>query len=203
MKFSNGISLYNKQYSDIRRFAKKYIFIFVLLASLLMIFTPEILLVLGGKSYMRAVFVMPPIACGCICQFLYTMFVNVEQFSKKTIGMAVASASAAIVNYVLNLIFIPKYGYIAAAYTTLFGFLWLLVVHMYLVYRYGLKQVYPYRFIVITAIFAILVTIGISFLYWFSIARYIFGGIYIAVICFIGMRHREAIFSTVKNMIGK
>ncbi len=194
-----GDKLHSKQYSEINAFAKKYITFFFILAVGMMIFSPEILLVLGGRSYLDAVYVMPPIACGCIYQFLYCMFVNVEQFSKKTVGMAIASTTAALLNYGLNLVFIPVYGYVAAAYTTLAGFLWLLLAHMFIVYRYGLKMVYPYRFIGFAALAAVLITTGVNVLYYFNTVRYLLGAAYLAGICVFMYKKKEEIFSWLKQ----
>ena len=80
---------------------------------------------------------MTPVAMGCVCQFMYTLYVNIEQYKKKTVGMAIASVTAALINYALNALFIPKYGYIAAAYTTLFGYLVLFIIHMLIVKSLG------------------------------------------------------------------
>lgn len=54
-----------------------------------------------------------------------------------------------IVNLILNYIFIPIFGCLAAAYTTLVGYLYLclLCIHMYLVHRLRLSNVYSYRFV--------------------------------------------------------
>lgn len=43
--------------------------------------------------------------------------------------VAIGSVVAAIINIVLNYIFIPIYGYLAAAYTTMVGYLFLLIFH--------------------------------------------------------------------------
>lgn len=177
-----GEKLHERKYKEINIFSKKYILLFIIFAFAMILFAPEALMFLGGRSYLNAIFVMPPIACGCICQFLYTMFVNIEQFSKKTIGMAIASASAALLNYILNLIFIPVFGYIAAAYTTFIGFVWLLIAHMLLVFKYGLGNVYPYKFILKTIIVVVCVMVGINFLYNFNWLRYLVGIIYIAIL---------------------
>ena len=69
----------------------------------IMLIVPEFLLIMGGQSYIEAIYVMPPVAFGCVCQFIYTMHVNIEQFKKKTVGMAIASISAAGLNYLLNM----------------------------------------------------------------------------------------------------
>ena len=123
-----GEKLHEEDYDPVRKVSRYYIAFFCAIAILMMLLGPEVLLVLGGKEYIEAKYVMTPVAMGCVCQFLYTLYVNVEQYKKKTLGMAIASVSAAVLNYVLNAIFIPKFGYIAAAYTTLAGYLFLLLM---------------------------------------------------------------------------
>lgn len=178
---------------SIRRFSKIYIGCFVCGAAVIMIIAPEILMILGGKNYLPAMYVMPPVAMGCVCQFLYTMFVNIEQIKKKTVGMAIASVSAAAINYILNLIFIPKFGYVAAAYTTLLGYLWLLVAHMYFVCRLKMSDTYSYRFIIFVVIVMSIFTIGINLLYSNNLARYSFLGLYVLLICVVILINKDKV----------
>lgn len=183
----------------IRKASYGYIGAFAYLALGIMLLAPEVLLIVGGRPYMEAKYVMPPVAMGCFCQFLYTTFVNVEQFKKKTVGMAFASASAALLNYVLNAIFIPKYGYIAAAYTTLIGFLWLLLVHMFLIYRLGYSTAYDYRFIFGMIGLMLALTGGISLLYGNTIVRYCVILLFGAVSLVILIRYRQQLWALVKK----
>lgn len=173
-----GEKINTKDYVTVRNISKIYIAVFTCFAVIIMAMAPEILLILGGKSYVNAKYVITPVAMGCVCQFLYTLFVNIEQFKKRTVGMAIASISAAVINFVLNLYMIPRFGYLAAAYTTLIGYMWLLIVHMFLVYRMGLQKVYDYRYIIRTVIIMIGVTICINFLYAYVVVRYIFIVVY-------------------------
>lgn len=153
-----GEKLSNKDYGRIKQMSFPYAFSFSFIGSAVVLVTPEILLIMGGHSYLEAMYVMPPVAAGCIMQFLYCMYVNVEQYEKKTIGMAVASVIAAALNYILNYIFILKYGYVAAAYTTYVGYLSLLIMHMFLVKKIGMSKVYENKKIVATAmIFSVIV----------------------------------------------
>lgn len=168
-----GQNLKDGQYGTINSFSKKYILGFFIIIILVMFLSPEVLLILGGKSYMEAVYVLAPVSMGCYCQFLYTMYVNVEQFCKRTIGMAIASAIAAAVNYVLNSIFISIFGYIAAAYTTLIGFICLLLIHMYLVKRLGKASVYSNSFVFISVLIGLVIMAGVNFLYGNPMLRYI------------------------------
>ena len=156
-----------------------------------MLITPEILFIMGGKSYQEAIYVMPPVAFGCVCQFLYTMFVNIEQFEKKTVGMAFASVSAAVVNYALNRLFIPRYGYIAAAYTTLVSFLWLLLVHMLLVKKLGYSSLYPVKFIFVVLAGMIFYTAVVNYLYMITSVRYVMVLGYGILFISIGWKYRK------------
>ena len=194
-----GEKLNEERNEEIRKFSYTYIVLFFLLAGGIMLVSPEVLYILGGKSYMEAVYVMAPVAMGCCCQFLYTMFVNIEQFKKKTIGMAIGSAVAAFVNFVLNLIFIPKFGYLAAAYTTLVGYLVLLAIHMYLVKRLGLQDIYDYKFIVWITIIGIVFMISIAMLYSCIVLRYIVLIIYcITILCLI-IKYKNKIIEFIKK----
>jgi len=188
-----GEKLNQKKYVEIHKVSKYYILLFVFGTCGIMLLTPELLLIMGGKSYNGAIYVMPPVAFGCVFQYLYTMYVNVEQFEKRTVGMAFASIAAALSNYVLNSLFIPKFGYIAAAYTTLASFAILLFIHMFLVRRMGLLKVYPTKLIFIMLGCMSVYTVLIHVLYLNRIIRYIVLIVYLAVLVYVFMKYRDSI----------
>lgn len=154
---------------------------------------------MGGNQYLEAKYVMTPVAMGCVCQFLYTMYVNIEQYEKKTVGMAFASAGAALLNLALNAIFIPLFGYVAAAYTTLAGFLFLLIVHMLLVKKLGYSEVYDTKLVILTVLTMMLFTVGINFLYMNNVIRYAVILIYIVLTLVIAIKNK----STLQDLLNK
>ena len=79
-----GEKLHEKKYNEINKFSKTYISVFLYFAFGMSLVIPEILYILGGKEYIVAKSVLIPVTLGCVFQFLYTMFVNVEQYQKKT-----------------------------------------------------------------------------------------------------------------------
>ena len=196
-----GDRLIEKDYSQIRKVSKYYMMLSCVLAIGMMLLAPEILMVMGGKSYLEAIYVIPPVAMGCVAQFIYTLFVNVEQFKKKTVGMAFASVAAALLNYILNAIFIPKFGYIAAAYTTLVGYLFLLAIHMILVKRIGYSKTYSYSFVITFVFVMIAITIGINVLYVNSILRYMFMGILFIITVIVLYINRKLAKNILKKII--
>lgn len=191
--------LHENDTKSVRNFSKYYISFFIIMAVGVMMIAPEVLYILGGKEYLSAIYVMPPVAMGCICQFLYTMMVNVEQIKGKTVGMAFASMAAAALNYILNLLLIPRFGYIAAAYTTLAGYLLLLGLHMWLVRRMGMSNVYSYRFIVVTVIAAGAVTVGINAVYKAPIIRYILIAAYVIAFAAVLYIKRDVLLKFIKT----
>ena len=194
-----GEMLNEKKYFIIRSFSKKYIIVFLLLAIVLMLIAPEILYILGGTPYMDAMYVITPVAMGCVCQFLYTLYVNVEQFNKKTLGMAIATVLAAIINYGLNLMLIPIFGYVVAAYTTLVGYFSLLLMHMYLVKLLSVNDIYDNRFVLKIVAIGTVIMLIITLLYDFRIMRYIVTLIYVFVLVSLGYKERDTLRMMLKK----
>lgn len=83
---------------------------------------PEIVKVLATEEYYSAIYMMPPVAAGIFFTCLHNIYSNVLLYYKKTNIVMLATAFAAVVNIILNIIFIPRYGFVAAAYTTLVSF---------------------------------------------------------------------------------
>lgn len=113
---------------------------FMLIFSVAVIFVcPEMILILGAGKYGAAAYCAVPIIASGYLAFLYTIPAAVEYYHEKTSFIAMGTAGAALVNIVLNAIFIPKFGYVAAAYTTLATYLLYFVVH-YLLARMIQKE---------------------------------------------------------------
>lgn len=182
-----------EKYQEIKAFSQKYISLFGLLVTAMMLLAPEILFVLGGKDYSEAVYAIPPVMAGCVCQFIYSMYVNIEQIKKKTVGMACASVIAAVLNYILNLIFIPKYGYIAAAYTTLAGYFALVVMHMLLVRKMNMDHIYSTGAVILFLLGTLGMTALNSFLYLHSLVRYSVAVIYFVALALIFIKNKDKI----------
>lgn len=194
-----GEKLALKKYEEIKYFSKKYIWLFFYLAVGIMLLAPELMLILGGRSYIDAMYVLPPVIMGSVCQFLYTLFVNVEQFSKKTGWMAIATVLAASMNYILNFILIPRFGYIAAAYTTLISYLFLLLEHMYLVYSIKLNVVYSYKTVSMAVLTGLIITVLINVLYSHDFVRYLIIVLYATIIIVVYIKYKEILLELYRN----
>lgn len=82
-------------------------------------FAPEVVAIMAPKEYYDAIWIIPPVAAGTYCIFMYSIFSRFEFYYERTKFMMFASVFGACMNLLLNFIFIPIYGYYAAGYTTL------------------------------------------------------------------------------------
>ena len=65
------------------------------------VMAPEIILILGGKKYLKAIWVMPPLAISVIVMYIYQQYVNILFYYKKTKFILFASVFAAVCNIIL------------------------------------------------------------------------------------------------------
>ena len=111
----------------------------------------------------------------------------------------IASVFGAIVNIILNYIFIPIFGYIAAGYTTLFCYILFSVSH-YLFHIKVLKKmtdgvrVYDMKFIVLISVALVMFALSIVFVYDMIIVRYAI----IAAICIVMFIKRNYFIEKIK-----
>ncbi|MBQ7473705.1 MAG: flippase [Oscillospiraceae bacterium] len=172
------------RYENIRKASYYYILLFYAIVFGVFLLGPEIVFVLGGKKYTQAIYVLPPVVMGAAFQFLYNLYVALEQFAKKTVGMALATVAAAIINIVLNWLLIPRYGYIAAAYTTLVGYACLLISHFFLAKRTGYAEAYDEKFIFISLAALFCVMLVVLRLYSLpSVIRYLIATAFVVFLC--------------------
>ena len=194
-----GDKLTAKGYAEIKQVARPYVACFAVVAAFVSLLAPEVLLVLGDTAYLDAMYVIPPVAIGCVLQFIYTMYVNIEQYEKKTAGMAVASASAVVVNYALNLFLIPRFGFVAAGWSSAVAYGWLLAAHMWLVGRMGMLHVYDNRFNILMAA-GIAVAIGLcTLVYPYTVLRWAIFAVLVVAFAAFAWTHRAVLLDLVRR----
>lgn len=90
---------------------------------------PDMIKIFLNKSYIDAIYLVAPICLGLYFQGIYVLFYDIEYYYKKNKNIAFYSVIVAIINIILNYIFIKLYGYFAAAYTTFASYLLLSIMH--------------------------------------------------------------------------
>ena len=125
--------------------------------------------------------------------FTYDLFASIEFYYGSTSFVMVASTFGALMNLILNAIFIPRFGFIAAAYTTLTCYIILMLMH----YIFAMKvlkeqnitqKVYNYDHIMLISLAVLILGLGGMITFRYPVIRYsLFAGI--CLVCFIN-RHR-------------
>ncbi len=118
----------------------------------LMALSPEIIYVLGGNEYDFAKYVAVPMIMDAFILFLYNIIVPSEYYTKKTKFIMMGTLIAAVVNLITNYVFIKLYGFVAAAYTTLFSYVCYLMLHIFISKRLVKFEVVRWRWILISAV---------------------------------------------------
>ena len=110
--------------------------------------------------------------------FMYDLFARFEFYYEKRNFIMIASSFAAIVNILLNYIFIRIFGYYAAGYTTLFCYIAYTGGHYYFMRkickRYmNNEKVYSFRVLLAISVGFILIGFIFMFTYRMTVVRYL------------------------------
>lgn len=165
-------SLRDKKYQKVGQYSNLLLIFVGVVSILLNLCAPEIIKILAPKEYYSAVWVIPPIVLGLYFSFLASLFGNIEFYYKKNIFVTIATSCAAILNIILNAIFIPRYGFIAAGYTTAVGYFILVIAHYIFMSKIQPEKIYDSKMLVIITSIVVILTFAIIFLYNYIIIRY-------------------------------
>lgn len=149
-----------KDYESIKKVSSIYSIAVCIFSSILILVSPELVKLLGSNEYEDAIYCVAPIVASGFLAFLYTLPSAVEYYYEKTKYIAVGTIGAAVINIILNVLFINLYGYVAAAYTTLFTYVIYFVFHYILAKRIHGYSIFSNKVMIlnITAIIAVMLS---------------------------------------------
>jgi len=157
------------------KMAQKLITVGCYITFMSVVITPEAIKILGTEEYKEGIYVVPLVMIGLLCHYVSVHFINVELYYKKSIYISSCTIIAAICNVCLNTFCIPIWGYIAAAWTTLFSYLLMVLLHASIVKFIIKKEIYNNKEIAVNvAITGLLVVISVL-LYNYLIIRLLLG----------------------------
>ncbi|MBR3157415.1 oligosaccharide flippase family protein [Candidatus Saccharibacteria bacterium] len=183
----------------LQKAVRPYIFFFLTVVFIFMLVAPEILYVMGGEVYMQAKYIMPPVMIAYIFQFIYSLYVNIEFYHKKQFWIAIGTIIAALTNVGLNAIFIPMFGYVAAAYTTLVGYALLFLIHFMFVKKIKCTYLYKTSFFVKVILLSLLFGGVCLFAYSLDVLRHAIIVLIAIVALVLIVRNREATKQLIKT----
>ena len=191
-----------KKIKDISKIGYASLIAIALVNLLLIMVAPEAISIFAPNNYHEAMYVIPPVAMSVFFMYTYDLFAKFEFYYEKTKLIATATVIGALVNLILNYIFIKSIGYIAAAYTTLLCYILYSIFHYFAMVRTcneKLNGEKPYNFKILLAISLTFAILGFSLMIFYNsfIVRYIF----IALTLFICIIYRKKIIKLIKEIL--
>ncbi|WP_302857005.1 lipopolysaccharide biosynthesis protein [Ruminococcus bromii] len=165
--------------STINKNITKYLEISLVVMLCLMFVAPEIVKIMATEQYYSGIYMIPPLVFASYEMYMYTVYVNVEYYYKSTKYIAFNTIVAAVTNIVLNFIFVPLYGGMAACFTTVASYMVSFIMHS----RHSRKldkELFPLKQFAVPTLIFILAIIVAYLLMELWIARWI-----IAIVGFI------------------
>lgn len=133
----------------------------VVMASLV---SPYVMIILAPPSYSVALKCFPPVAASTFFQAMYLCFSLFEGYYEKPVYFSIATVVGASMNILLNYIFIPLFGFVAAGYTTLACFMLFALMHYCFMRRIckeklnGIK-IFDIKFIILSSLSVVIISI--------------------------------------------
>ncbi len=169
--------LKNKIYNNIDNITNQLLIIVAVFNLLLVLISPEIILLFAPPKYYSAIWIIPPLTSCSFFIFLFQRYINIEVYYGATKITSLLSIFIAIINIILNYIFIKKYGYYSAGYTTMLCYILFAFFHYiasYYISKNNCEQklIFGYKKTIVIAIGFLLNIFIIMILYPCLVVRY-------------------------------
>lgn len=170
-------SLKNKKYDGIRETINSILIIMFGCMFLVSLIYPELMRVIATDEYYEVVSIMPIITFSIAFTTINNCFAKVELFYEKKYFIMFSSMVTAVLNVVLNYVFIQMFGYKAASFTTMLSYVVLSLLH-YMVYRricvneLGGEHIFDIKIMTVIGVGTILVAVIVCATEQFVILRY-------------------------------
>lgn len=164
--------------NGIKRVSVQLMSFYAAVAVLMTFLAPEIVKILATEEYYEAIYIMPPIAAGVFFTSFANLYSDIVIYYKKTKYVMYPAIIAALTNLVLNYIFIKLYGYMAAAYTTLFSYILFALFQgiwaRKICKEHGMRKgtIYNDKFMIVLAIITTLISLSGILFYGNTVLRY-------------------------------
>ena len=162
--------IYSNDKENLLNKSKHYIELFTIVCIGFLLLSREVSYLMGGAEYYGGINLIPIVVFAAYFTFLYQFAVNYEFFYRRTKTIASGTIGAALINIVLNVYFIKKFGMYGAAYSTLISYFALFIFHYIIASSMKEKRFYfSFKFYVVG-----LIPILIFSYLFYSLANYVY-----------------------------
>lgn len=167
----------SKEVKDISKVAYTTLVLIAAVNILLIAVAPEAVKIFAPPEYADAIWIIPSVAMSVYFMYSYSLFASFEFYYEKNKYITIATLVGAVLNIILNFLFIPQFGYCAAGYTTLACYMVFAIMH-YLFMKRICRDKMPgeniFELRILLGITVVFVGVGMMFLisYKSTILRY-------------------------------
>jgi len=129
----------NHEYGRINLLMEKIFNLTLCIAFAAILFSKELVELLSDKQYHVALSILPIVIVGYVFDALSKVYLRSIGYTNKVIYVSIVGLITVAFNFILNIIFLPRYGYVAGAYVTVASFFVLFVLAWW-VAKFILKQ---------------------------------------------------------------
>lgn len=169
--------LSEKQYKEINN---PIFFSLILIGALdlmMCLAAPEIVMIFADAAYADAIYAIPPLVGVCFFGFLYNAYTNIEYYYQETVMVSSASIVAGLSIVIIELITVPRFGFMAAGYSALVSYIIYALMHYIFMKKTINKHIqgitiYDNKNIFIVSVIFVLCILFMPVLYKYRIVRY-------------------------------
>lgn len=170
--------LESKNHEGLSKKTSNYLILFTVLTCGFVLLTPEVFKLFAAEDFWYGEKIVPVIALSYYFMFLYSFPVNYEFYCKKTRNIAVGTTISALINIGLNLLLIPRFSLVGAAFSSLVSHFFLFLFHHFLAKKIDSKEYFYRAKTFLPAILCVLIATGIFYIaYNLPIIRWAIGAI--------------------------
>lgn len=134
-----------EKYGELNILTLKTFRLTLLAAVFAILFSQEAFALISSAEYHEALLILPIVISGYVFDFLSKVYLRNLGLAKKMTHAALLGMFTVLLNFTLNIVFLPIYGYVAAAYATLASYIFL-TFFAWVTAKYILKHaVVPWR----------------------------------------------------------
>ena len=176
---------------SVKHSSKMILGAFSVVSIIVVLFGPEITRIVGTSEYYKGLGIIPPVAAGVYLIAIGDLYSDLLIYVQKTKIIMLGTALGAGVNVVLNALFIPKIGYIVAAYTTLISYLTMVIFLILSTNRYykrkqlRVSEVLDQKRIILLSVITIIIDLVAVLLYENSAIRSIVASVFIVILVYL------------------
>lgn len=111
----------------------------------LLTISTELIKIFLTDVYLPCIYIVPTLVVAMFFQFIYIFVYDFQFFNRKAKSIAASSVVAAMFNLITNYIFIQKFGFLAAGFTTLASYFVLLMINYIFSIRMGINRIYDVK----------------------------------------------------------